>query len=335
MPRNRPPTSLSLVVLILGLIPLSSCAPRPVSHHQEEIGGVFNEMVIVGKTKSERERILRDAFEILRKIDAQIDSQNSAGEIARVNQKGFAEPQKVSPEIFEVIQRSVGFSAKTGGAFDITILPLLKVWGFKGSEPRLPRPEEIQSLLPRVGSNYLLLDPKRQKVGFRLPDMGIELAGIGRGYTCDRVIEFLKAQGISQALVNVGGTIGAVGNSPEGRAWRVGLRHPRDPTRTLRVISLTNEAVSTRGDYEKFFVLNGRRYSHILNPQTGYPATESVAVSVIAPSAFLADALSTGFFVLGPEKAPFLAKQYREARWYLTYFTNGEHFKTLSSEPAS
>lgn len=268
-------------------------------------------------------------------MDAKINSRNQESEISRVNEKGFAEPQEVSPEIFEVIQKSVEFFEKTGGAFDITLLPLLKVWGFEGPAPALPEPEEIQNLLPQIGSNHLLLDAKRRKVGFRVADMGIELGGIARGYACDQVIQYLKAQGMSGGLVNIGGTIGAFGNSPEGKPWRVGLRHPRDPTRTLRVVSLSNEAVSTRGDYEHFFVVNGRRYSHMLNPRTGYPASESVTVSVLSPSALLADALATSFFILGPEKTPFLAKQYREVRWYLTYFTNGDHFKTLSSEPAS
>ena len=292
-------------------------------------------MVIVGKTKPERERILAEAFEILRKIDDEIHSQNSQSEIARINRMGFQKPQEVSGEVFSLIQRSVEFFEKTGGAFDITVLPLLKLWGFNGGEPHLPQPEEIQSLLSRVGSDHLLLDAKHRKVGFRVPDMEIDLGGITRGYACDRVTQFLKAQGIHDGLVNIDGTIGAFGRAPDRKPWRVGLRHPRDPTRTLRVISLADEAVSTRGDYERFFVLNGRRYSHILNPRTGYPASESVAVSVIASSAFLADALSSSFFILGPEKTPFLAKQYREARWYLTYFANGEHFKTLSSEPAS
>lgn len=291
--------------------------------------------MIVGRTKSEREQALTEAFKILREIDAKVNWRSRESEIFRVNEKGFAEPQEVSPEIFEVIQRSVEFFGKTGGAFDITLLPLLKVWGFDGEDPRLPQPEEIQGLLPRIGSGHLLLDVKRHKVGFRVADMGIELGMIARGYACDQVIQYLKAQGMSGGLVNIGGTIGAFGSSPEGRPWRVGLRHPRDPTRTLRVVSLSNEAVSTRGDYEHFFVVNGHRYSHLLNPRTGYPASESVTVSVISPSALLADALATSFFILGPEKAPFLAKQYREARWYLTYFTNGDHFKTLSSEPTS
>lgn len=335
MSRKLPSVLLSFSVLIVGSILLGGCAREPISRHQEEISGGFNEIVVVGKTKSEREQILTEAFGLLRGIDTRLNSRNRESEIARVNEKGFVEPQEVSPETFELIQRSVEFFEKTGGAFDITVLPLLKVWGFDEKDPELPRPEEVQNLLPRIGSNHLLLDRKRRKIGFRISDMGIELGGIARGYACDQVIQFLKAQGVNDGLVNIGGTIGAFGNSPDRKPWRVGLRHPRDPTRTLRVVSLSNEAVSTRGDYERFFVLNGRRYCDILNPRTGYPANESVAVSVIAPSAFLADALATSFFVLGPEKTPFLAKEYREARWYLTYFAQGDHFKTLSSEPTS
>jgi len=165
--------------------------------------------------------------------------------------------------------------------------------------------------------------------------MEIDLGPLARGYACDRVIQFLKAQGVKHALVNIGGTIGAYGNSPEGRPWRVGLRHPRDPMRTFKVVTLVNEAVSTSGDYEQFFVVNGRRYSHLLNPRPGYPANRSVAVSVIAPSALVADALSVSLFVLGPEKATPLANQFHEARWYLTYLTEGDRFKTLSSESIS
>lgn len=324
-------------VILLGLILILGigCSSRPVSRHREEWKGTFNEIVIVGQAKAEGERLLSQAFQILHEIGGKFNSQESASEIFRINQEGFKKPQKVSPETFEVIQKSVDFFQKSGGAFDITWLPLLKLWGFEGGKPRLPPHQEIQELLPRIDSDHLVLDAKKQRVGFRVPQVQIDLREIAKGYACDEVIKFLKAEGVQHALVNVGGTIGVFGNSPEGRPWRVGLRHPRDPTRTLKVISLVNEAVSTRGDYEHFFVVNSRRYAHILNPRTGYPATESVTVSVIAPSALLADGIATTLFVLGPEKASAFANQFREARWYLTYFVNGDHFQTLSSETSS
>ncbi len=295
--------------------------------------GVFNEVVVLGKEKADRERLLDRAFQILHDVDEKMSHFKTTSEVSRTNQKGFEAPQKVSPDTFEVIQKSVEFFEVSGGVFDITVFPLMKLWGFYEGEPHLPRAEEIQSLLARVNVKQLTLNSKKREVSFQAAGMGIDLGGIAKGYACDRVVELLKKEGIDSALVNVGGTIAAFGNSPDGKPWRVGILHPRDPTRTLRVITLVNEAIATSGDYENFFVVNGHRYSHILNPQTGYPAHQTVAVSVIAPSALLADVLSTSLFVLGPEKAHFLMNQYPQVRWYLTYFADGDRFKTLSSEP--
>lgn len=310
------------------------CAPQPVSRHQETVRGVFSEILIVGKDQVERERVLGGAFEILREIDAKMNHSRESSEVFRINQRGFEESQEVSAETFEIIEESVKFSEKSGGAFDITLLPLMKLWGFDAGKPGLPQDEAIQALLPQVGSDRLLLNAKKRKVGFRVSGMGIDLGGILKGYACDRVVRFLREQGIEHALVNVGDTVRAFGLAPDRKPWRVGLRHPRDPTRTFKVVTLVNEAVATRGDYEHFFVVSGRRYSDILNPKTGYPADATVAVSVVAPSALLAEELSLSLFVLGHEQASSLASQFRDIRWYLIYRTNGDRFKTLSSEPA-
>jgi len=295
---------------------------------------VFNEIMIVGKDRGQRERILTEAFQILRDIAEKTDRRSETSDIARVNRQGFEEPQKVSDETYEMIQESLEFFKKSEAAFDITLLPLMELWGFYGGEPHLPLSDPIQAVLGRVNSNQLVLNKKKKKVGFRIPEMGIDLNGIIKGYACDRVTEFLKSEGVENALVNIGGTIRAFGLAPDRKPWRVGIRHPRDPTRTFKVVTLVNEALATGGDYEQFFVVKGRRYSHILDPRTGYPPDRSVAVTVIAPSALLADVLSRSLFVLGPEQAPLLANQFKEIRWYLVYLANGDHFKTLSSEPA-
>lgn len=313
----------------------SGCAPKPISRHQEEINGVFHEVIVVGKTKADRDRLLARSFEMIRRLEEKTSARKPGSEISKINQSAFPNPQQTSPEIFALIEKGIEFFEKSGGAFDITVLPLTKLWAFGTLEPHLPKPEEIQALLPEVGSDQILLDAKKKKVGFRRPHMEIDLSSLSQGYICDELIQFLKAGKATGALVNVGGTIAVFGQSPERKPWRVGIRHPRDPTRTLKVVSLADEALSTRGDYDEFFVINGRRYCNLLNPRTGYPANESVAVSVIAPSALLADALSTSLFVLGPQKAPHLANQYARVRWYLTYFSNGDHFKTLSSEPTA
>lgn len=329
-----PPRILAAQLLIFFLFIFDGCSPRPVSRQRVDDHGTFHEILVVGKTESERNRVLREAFLLLKKINQKFDPSDPTSEISQINQHGFEKPQAVSPETFWLIKQAVEFFEKSGGAFDVTAYPLTQLWGFDGKNPRLPGAQEIQGLVPQIGSNFLELNVKKNTVKFKVPHMAIDLGTIAKGYACDEVVEFLKAEGIEHALVNIGGTIRVLGQSPEGKPWRVGLHHPRDPARTLRVISLEDEAVSTRGDDDVFFVLNGRRYSNNLNPRTGYPASESVVVSVIAPSAFLADALTTSLFVLGPEKTPAFIRQYHDVKWYLTYFSNGDHFKTLSSEPA-
>lgn len=320
-----------LPVFILSIF--EGCFPRPVSRQRIDDHGTFHEIMVVGKTKNERGKILSDAVLLLKRINRNLDPVDPMSEISKINKHGFENPQPVSLEIFWLIKQSIEFFEKSGGAFDITAYPLTQLWGFDEKSPRLPEAVQIQGLLPRIGSNLLELNEKKNTVKFQVPGVAIDLRTVGKGYACDEIIEFLKGQGVEDALVNIGGTIRVLGKSPEGKSWRVGLRHPRDPTRTLRVVSLENEAVSTRGDDEVFFVVNGRRFFNILNPRTGYPAHESVVVSVIAPSALLADALSTSLFVLGPEKTPTFIRQFQNVRWYLTYFSNGDHFKTLSSEP--
>ena len=318
----------------VGIFLFASCAPRPVSRHQETVLGFFNEVVLVGKEKTEREKLLAESFAILRDIEKKTSLSVKESEIFLLNQSGFPEAQNVSPEIFGLIKKSVRFHEESSGAFDITVLPLIKLWGFHEGKPAVPEAPQIEKTLPLVASNLLFMDDGSKSIGFKIPGMGIDLHQIVRGYACDRIITFLKSRSVPGALVNVGGTVRAYGQSQDGKPWRVGLIHPRDPTRTFKVVTLVNEAVSTRGDYDRFFVVDGRRYSDIINPRTGYPPNSSVSVSVIAPSAMLSDVLATALFILGPEKASFLANRYKDIRWYLIYLSEGERFKTLYSEPA-
>lgn len=326
---------LILTVFTLSLTVLSSCAPRPVSRQQAEVFDSFSEIIVVARDQTEREKTLRDAFRLLQDLDEKWNLSKTQSEMVRLNEKGFEAPQEVSGETLEVIQKSQEFFERSGGAFDITVRPLKELWGFYDRKYRLPEPAQIQAVLNQVGMNHLRIDPQKRRVGFAVSGMGLDLNGIKKGYACDKTVEFLKKRGVQGALVNIGGAIRAFGNSPDGRPWRVGIAHPRDPTRTLRVVTLLNEALSTAGDYEQFFVVNGRRYPHILNPRTGYPANQTVAVSVIAPSALIAEALATTLFVMGPDKGPVVASQFPPTRWYLTYFTDGDLFKTLSSEPSA
>jgi thiamine biosynthesis lipoprotein len=298
---------------------------------QAFVMGVLNEIMITGASRREGERILDEAVGILTEIDQNMSPYKSASEISRINQKAFHEPQRVSRETFDLIRTSVGFFWRSGGAFDITALPLLKLWGFYQGEPQVPGLEKVLRTLAHVGSCFLVLDEEKSSVGFLRPWMGLELGGIGKGYACDRVVGHLKSRGVPGALVNVGGNIFAYGKAPSGAPWRVGLRDPRNSGGISAEIDLAEEAVSTSGDYENYFIWEGRRFPHLLDPRTGFPVSGSVAVSVIAPSGLLADALSTAFFVLGPEKTPSLACHFPAVRWHFTYADPHGRLQRLSS----
>ncbi|MDD5218519.1 MAG: FAD:protein FMN transferase [Candidatus Omnitrophica bacterium] len=325
--------TISLVILLTATVP-AGCFLHPVSHRKETVMGAANEIIIAGKNRAERERILKEAFKILHAIDGKMSLYQSSSEIARLNAKGFAEPQQVSPETFEVIEKSAEAYRETGGAFDITILPLMRLWGFYGKKHGVPAEEAIQQTLLLTGTNRLRLDPQNSKVGFSVPGMGIDLGGIAKGYACDKVVTYLKSQGIQCALVNIGGTVYALGLSPNGKPWRVGLRHPRDPGMVFQVLPLENQAVATSGDYAQFFIADGKRYAHILDPQTGYPARHLVSVSVIAPSATTADILSTALFVLGPAKVDLIANKFPGIRWYLAYLTGKDQLEMIEGPTA-
>jgi len=309
-------------ILLMGAAFLNlTCATRGVSSRSETVMGVLGEIVIVGKTAAEREKILDHAFQILRGLEAQMSLHRETSEVTRINHLAYGEAQEISDDTFEVIRQSLQFYEISGGVFDITIYPLMKLWGFYGRHPEIPRHEKITEVLRHVGSRRLILNAETKSVRFRVSGMGVDMGGIAKGYACDRVAAYLKREKVSNALINLGSTVYGLGRSPDGSRWKIGIQHPRDAGGILQIITLKDQAVATSGDYQQFFLSEGKRYAHILDPRTGYPSEASAAVSVIAPSAALADVLSTCFFILGPEEGKFLAAWYPEARGIHTGLT--------------
>ena len=221
-------------------------------------------------------------------------------EISRLNNESKGRPIEVSRELFDIIEASFKYSRMTSGAFDITARPIVKLWGFQGGSPKLPTDKEIASTLELVGYHRVGLDRKNLTVS--LPaGMQIDLAGIGKGYGVDRCVSILKEHGVKSALVNLSGNMYAIG-SPFGREyWSIGIREPHGEEGIVGKLLLKDEAVATSGNYENFVMIEGRRYGHIVDPSTGRTVDHILAVTVIAPGALAADALSTGMFVLGPE----------------------------------
>jgi len=230
-------------------------------------------------------------------------------QINRFSKKGSI---SVPGEVLELLSKSILYAKESQGAFDITTGPLIRLWGFgPGKEKREPPSrEEIIAACRSVGSEYLRLHPDSGELGLLQEGMELNLGGIGKGYAIDRAARALRAFGITRALISCGSTLFALGTPPGRRGWPVAIRHPRLEKKEIGALFLSDQALSTSGDYEKFFVFQGERFSHLIDPRTGYPVKGMACVSVIAPTAMEADALSTAGFILGEREGSELFKRY-------------------------
>lgn len=240
-------------------------------------------------------RAIDHAFGKMQEVATKFDAHNPKSPLYAFNHQ--ATPI-TDPELLKVIRSALDISQKTEGAFDITVYPLLELWGFYKHSPQMPKEEEIRACLNRIGYQHLLLTDKELKANRE--NIAIDLGGIAKGYAIAKGIEVLKQEGITSALIDAGGDIYALGTK-RGKPWRVGLQHPRK-VGLLGYIEVTNTAVMGSGDYRRFFMKKSKRYHHIFNPKTGYPADELSEITVIYPEPALADAWATALFVLGPEK---------------------------------
>ena len=262
--------------------------------------GTFVEVISPDKRAS------KIVFAEIQRVERLMSKYDANSEVARLNSLGSL---KVSPETFALVKRAKEFWQASDGAFDITVGPLMELWGFHSKKYYLPREGEVQKVMPLIGMDKINLDENEFVIQLAVPGMKIDLGGIAKGYAVDCAIAKLREAGVESCLINAGGQIHCLGEN-SGNPWKVGVRCPRSDE-FCGVIELEDQAVATSGDYEQYFIREGKRYSHILNPKTGYPAQQGVvSVTVVAPDGVTADALATAIFVLGKEKGKELAKQY-------------------------
>ncbi len=240
-----------------------------------------------------------EAFAVAEKLENKYSTTITNSFVFQLNSGSL--PRSMDEEETRIIRDSLLFSKKTGGAFDITVFPLVKLWGFINQEYRLPGPASIKQTLPFIGYHSIRLTSNTIKMPSHTQ---LDLGGILKGYAVDRMVEFLQNKNIAAGIVNAGGNLKVFGVKSDNTPWKIGIRHPREPGEIYKIITLKDgESVSTSGDYERFFITNSIRYFHILDPKTGYPAMNGItSVTVLSPSAEDADALSTGIFVLGLSK---------------------------------
>jgi FAD:protein FMN transferase len=271
-------------------------------------------ITVYAKDKDSGKEAIDKAYAKIQSLEEAISRHLPESDISRVNRDAGDKPVQVSPETFDLIQRNKEFGALTEGAFDITVTPLIQLWQAAGRKGVLPRDEERAAARALVGYDKLLLDPANRTVKFAKKGMAIDLGGNGKGYAADLAAKVLKAEGITSALVACGGDMAAVGRKPNGQKWQIGIQDPTKPESPLNTIQgwnleLENESVSTSGNYQRFVVIQGQRYSHILDPSTGMPADAVPSVTVIAANTTLTDTLDTAFSVLGIEKSMKLAEK--------------------------
>lgn len=242
----------------------------------------------------------------MRRIEELMSPYIESSEVYNINQLVAGESLSISEELFLLIQRSLEFSELSHGAFDITFASVGYQYNYR--EKIKPTHDEIEQSKLLIDYRSIQLDSKNTKISFKKTGMKIDLGGIAKGYAVDRCIELLRENGVKHAFVKSGGDSRLLGDK-RGRLWTIGIQHPRNKGKVLTQVPLENVAISTSGDYERFFIENGERVHHILDPKTGMSAKKSISVSIIASDSTTADALSTTVFILGFEKGLALINQ--------------------------
>ena len=305
------------------------------------MGTVF-ETTIYAPDKYVAEKTFNEVFQEINRLDYLMSNYKKESVLSGINRNASAEPTDCNKELVSVIEQSIQYGDITDGAFDITIGPLMKKWGFFKKKGRIPSKEELESALESVSYKNIIIEEKTIKslaknpgtvktVFFKNPGTQIDLGGIGKGYAVDRAISVLKQNGINSALINFAGNIYTFGTPPGKDSWVIGLQHPRESEGLLGTFEIKDKAVSTSGDYENFFTIEGKRYSHIIDPRTGNPVKGIVSVTIVTGNATRADALSTGIFVLGLEKGMDLIEQLSDVEGIIVYEDTGSRLSTKTS----
>jgi len=307
-PKSKWQAAAAVAVLLLALVAAAILARKkeaPSSAASAEtrsmLGTAVTLTVAAGDEASCGEH-LRAGFERVAALERSLSAWSPDSELTTVVREAATKPVRLSEDLFAALSLGVEWHRRTRGAFDITVSPLLKLWRTCGRENRLPGPEELAAARGRLGVNKIELNASARTVRFAKEGLRVDLGGLGKGYVADEVVKLLRQRGVNSALVAIAGDIYAMGRRPDGKPWRIGVQDPRRadaPTALLTTLDISDRAVSTSGNYQRFVEIQGRRYSHIVDPRTGLSAERVPSVTVIGPNTVTTDILGTALSVLG------------------------------------
>ncbi len=274
--------------------------------------------------------IVESVMQEMHRIDELMSTYKDQSEISRVNREAARSPVIVSQELASLVARSLELSRMTDGAFDITYASVGFLYDFR--EGQHPGPEQIEQVLPTIDYRFVVVDQQKSTIYFRREGVRIDLGGIAKGYAVERGAAILRANGVRHGIVTAGGDSRIVGDR-RGKPWIVGVRHPRDKQRVVTRMPLSDEAISTSGDYERFFEEDGVRYHHIIHPATGHSASAVQSVTIIGPDATMTDGLSTSVFVLGVANGLALIERLPDYECVIVDRDGAMHYSSGLTEP--
>ncbi len=259
------------------------------------------EMTVVAKDTVEGNKFIDAAIAETSRIENLVSDWKPDTQISHVNQNAGIKPIQVDDEIFQLVQRAIKVSKLTDGAFDISYASMDKIWKFDGSMKEMPTPEAIKKSVEKIGYQKIIMNEKEKTIFLKDKGMKLGLGGIAQGFIADKIKTLLVSMGCASGIANVSGDISAWGKQPDGSPWTVGIVNPMNTEKVFATFPLVDSAVETSGTYERYVTFNGIRYSHIINPKTGYPAQGIVSVTTFAKQTEMADVLAKGVFLFGVE----------------------------------
>jgi FAD:protein FMN transferase len=271
--------------------------------------GTRFELVAVSHDPQKAWEAIDAGIKEIQRIEALISEWQATSQTSEINRNAGIKPVVVDQELYELISRSNRISQMTGGAFDISFASIYNIWKYDGSMKTVPSPEEVAASVSKINYKNIILNPKDHSVYLKEPGMKIGFGAIGKGYAANRARDVMREMGIAGGVVNAAGDMVTWGKQANGASWYVGIADPAEKDKVFSWLTADNTAVVTSGNYEKYVELDGKRYSHIIDPRTGYPASGLKSVTIVCPNGELADALATAVSVLGPEEGLYLINQ--------------------------